>query len=113
MTGGAAHADVVLAMPVHNSAPYLPEALQTILAQAGPPVAIVALDDCSTDVSPAILKAVAREDERLLVQFSDERMGSAGRERVLPRYAVDRLVDDVDRLYKSLLARTDPLAFPR
>jgi len=33
-----------------------------------------------------------------------ERMGAAGRERVLPRYAVDRLVDDVDRLYKSLLA---------
>jgi glycosyltransferase involved in cell wall biosynthesis len=27
-----------------------------------------------------------------------ERMGQQGRERVLPRYAVDRLVDDVDRL---------------
>ena len=33
-----------------------------------------------------------------------ERMGQAGRERVLPRYAVDRLVDDVDRLYRSLLS---------
>jgi glycosyltransferase involved in cell wall biosynthesis len=33
-----------------------------------------------------------------------ERMGRAGRERVLPRYAVDRLVDDVDRLYRSLLS---------
>jgi glycosyltransferase involved in cell wall biosynthesis len=32
-----------------------------------------------------------------------ERMGRAGRERVLPRYAVDRLVDDVDSLYRSLL----------
>jgi glycosyltransferase involved in cell wall biosynthesis len=31
------------------------------------------------------------------------RMGAAGREHVLPRYAVDRLVDDVDRLYRSLL----------
>jgi hypothetical protein len=30
-------------------------------------------------------------------------MGAAGRARVLPRYAVDRLVDDVDRLYRSLL----------
>jgi hypothetical protein len=37
-------------------------------------------------------------------------MGGAGRERVLPRYAVDRLVDDVDRLYRSLLeARGLPL----
>lgn len=34
-----------------------------------------------------------------------ERLGAAGRERVLPRYAVGRLVDDVDRLYRSLLQR--------
>ncbi len=33
-----------------------------------------------------------------------EQMGRRGRERVLPRYAVDRLVDDVDRLYRSLLS---------
>jgi len=35
-----------------------------------------------------------------------ERMGAAGRGRVLPRYAVARLVDDVDRLYRSLLEAT-------
>ena len=39
------------------------------------------------------------EDSELRV-----RMGEAGRARVLPRYAVQRLVDDVDRLYRSLLA---------
>ena len=33
-----------------------------------------------------------------------ERMGEEGRARVLPRYAVERLVDDVDRLYVSLLS---------
>jgi glycosyltransferase involved in cell wall biosynthesis len=33
-----------------------------------------------------------------------ERMGKAGRARVVPRYAVERLVDDVDRLYRSLLS---------
>ncbi|MGZ8716700.1 MAG: glycosyltransferase family 4 protein [Gaiellaceae bacterium] len=32
------------------------------------------------------------------------RMGAAGRERVLGRYAVERLVDDIDRLYRELLA---------
>jgi glycosyltransferase involved in cell wall biosynthesis len=31
-------------------------------------------------------------------------MGAAGRERALRRYAVDRLVDDVDELYRRLLA---------
>ena len=30
-------------------------------------------------------------------------MGEAGRARVLPRYAVSRLIDDIDRLYRSLL----------
>ena len=30
-------------------------------------------------------------------------LGEAGRERVLARYSVERLVDDVDRLYRSLL----------
>jgi glycosyltransferase involved in cell wall biosynthesis len=33
------------------------------------------------------------------------RMGEAGRERVLPRYAVERLIDDVDGLYRRLLAK--------
>jgi glycosyltransferase involved in cell wall biosynthesis len=32
------------------------------------------------------------------------RLGKQGRERVLPRYAVERLVDDIDRLYRSLLS---------
>ncbi|MGE5273389.1 MAG: glycosyltransferase [Verrucomicrobiota bacterium] len=33
------------------------------------------------------------------------RMGAAGRDRMATRYAVDRLVDDVDRLYRELLER--------
>jgi glycosyltransferase involved in cell wall biosynthesis len=37
-----------------------------------------------------------------------ERMGAAGRSRVVPRYAVGRLVDDVDRLYRSLLETCRP-----
>jgi glycosyltransferase involved in cell wall biosynthesis len=32
------------------------------------------------------------------------RMGAAGREHVLPRYRVSRLVDDIDELYRELLA---------
>lgn len=31
------------------------------------------------------------------------RMGEAGRDRILERYAVDRLIDDIDGLYRSLL----------
>jgi glycosyltransferase involved in cell wall biosynthesis len=32
------------------------------------------------------------------------RMGAAGRERVIERYSVERLLDDMDRLYRELLA---------
>ena len=34
------------------------------------------------------------------------RFGEAGREHVVPRYRVSRLVDDVDQLYKELIAET-------
>jgi glycosyltransferase involved in cell wall biosynthesis len=48
--------------------------------------------------------------ERLRVLANDaglrEAMGAAGRERVLERYAVDRLVGDVDVLYRELLETT-------
>jgi glycosyltransferase involved in cell wall biosynthesis len=33
------------------------------------------------------------------------RMGAAGRAWVLPRYSVDRLIDDVDSLYRELLQK--------
>jgi glycosyltransferase involved in cell wall biosynthesis len=33
------------------------------------------------------------------------RMGAAGPPRVIPRYRVERLVDDVDRLYRELLTQ--------
>lgn len=51
--------------------------------------------------------AVDQLAERLVLLARDHdlrrRLGSAGRSRVLSRYAVRRLVDDVDLLYRSLL----------
>jgi glycosyltransferase involved in cell wall biosynthesis len=51
-----------------------------------------------TDELAERLERLARDPELR------ERMGREGRDRVLPRYAVDRLVDDVDQLYRSLLS---------
>jgi glycosyltransferase involved in cell wall biosynthesis len=42
-----------------------------------------------------------------------EQMGGAGRERTLPRYRVERLVDDIDELYRELLAERGLPAPPR
>jgi glycosyltransferase involved in cell wall biosynthesis len=52
------------------------------------------------DVAAAAARlALLAEDPELR-----NRMGQAGRERVLARYRVPRLVEDVDRLYRALLA---------
>ena len=57
-------------------------------------------------VEPGDLEAIADRLGRLAADPElRARMGAAGRERVLPRYAVERLIDDVDGLYRSLLAR--------
>lgn len=50
-----------------------------------------------TDALAARLAELASDDERR------ERMGAEGRARVVGRYAVERLVDDVDLLYRALL----------
>jgi glycosyltransferase involved in cell wall biosynthesis len=56
-------------------------------------------------VDPGNVDDVADRLERLAADPAlRARMGEAGRVRVLPRYAVARLVDDIDRLYRSLLA---------
>jgi glycosyltransferase involved in cell wall biosynthesis len=56
------------------------------------------VDPGATDELAERLERLARDPDLRA------RMGERGRERVLPRYAVDRLVTDVDQLYRALLA---------
>ena len=55
-----------------------------------------------TEALAARLELLAREPARRA------EMGRIGRERVLRRYAVERLVDDVDGLYRELLGTRSP-----
>jgi len=56
-------------------------------------------------VEPGDVEALAERLARLARDPAlAARMGEAGRARVVPRYDVDRLIDDVDRLYRSLLS---------
>src|SRR5919199_1318248 len=58
-------------------------------------------------VDPGDVDALAERLARLAADPElRERLGAAGRARVVPRYSVERLVDDVDRLYRSLLPTT-------
>jgi glycosyltransferase involved in cell wall biosynthesis len=57
-------------------------------------------------VEPAAVDALAERLARLAADPElRARLGAAGRERVLPRYSVERLIDDVDRLYRELLEK--------
>jgi glycosyltransferase involved in cell wall biosynthesis len=57
-------------------------------------------------VEPGDLDALADRLARLAADPElRARMGAAGRERIPPRYGVERLIDDVDGLYRTLLAR--------
>ena len=60
------------------------------------------VDVGDTEALAARLGELARDPERR------RQMGSAGQARVLERYAVDRLIDDVDSLYRQLLAEHRP-----
>jgi glycosyltransferase involved in cell wall biosynthesis len=56
------------------------------------------VDPGATDELAERLARLARDRELR------QRLGRSGRDRVLKRYAVERLLDDVDRLYRELLA---------
>jgi glycosyltransferase involved in cell wall biosynthesis len=60
-------------------------------------------------VDPGDLAGLADALERL-ARDPDlrHRLGETGRERVVPRYRVERLVDDVDQLYQRLLTAPQP-----
>jgi glycosyltransferase involved in cell wall biosynthesis len=56
-------------------------------------------------VEPGDVDALADRLARLAAEPElRERLGAAGRARVVPRYSVERLVDDIDLLYRSLLS---------
>ena len=57
------------------------------------------VDAGDTDALAEQLTVLARDPVRRA------KMGAEGRAHVLERYAVDRLVDDIDLLYRSLAAR--------
>jgi glycosyltransferase involved in cell wall biosynthesis len=56
------------------------------------------------DTSAAAMRLAELASDTALRQ----RMGDAGAARVVQRYRVPRLVEDVDRLYRSLLAGRRP-----
>ncbi|WP_372619304.1 glycosyltransferase family 2 protein [Falsiroseomonas sp.] len=52
---------IEVVIPAHNAAAYLRETLESIAAQTRPPARVTVVDDRSTDGTPALVEAAARE----------------------------------------------------
>lgn len=58
---------VSVVVPVYNTAPYLPQCLDSLVGQSLDDIEIICVDDGSTDGSLAILQDYAQQDPRLMV----------------------------------------------
>ena len=61
----AALPSVSVCVPVYNGARFLADCLRSVATQSGVPLEIVVLDNCSTDGTPEVAKAVAAEFPQL------------------------------------------------
>lgn len=94
-------------MAVYNSEKWLPQALQSILAdQTHQDVELIAVDDCSTDRSPEILRQWASRDTRLKLLRTSVNSGQAAARNLgigsITGQAVC-MVDSDDRLERNAL----------
>lgn len=62
---------VSIIMAAKDTAPYLPDCLDSILAQSYPHWELIAINDHSSDATPEILAAYAQRDERIQMFHSD------------------------------------------
>ncbi len=63
--GAEMPAEISVLLPVRDAAPYLPECITSLRAQTFQDFEVLAVDDGSTDESPQLLSAWAREDSRV------------------------------------------------
>ncbi len=97
---------ITIGLPVYNGMPYLPEALDSLLAQSYRDFEILAIDDGSTDDSLAYLGSV--RDSRLRVLPQEHRGLSSTLNRMLAEVRTPWLArhDADDVAYPHRLART-------
>lgn len=69
---------VVIGVPLFGHAQYLPEALETLLAQTFDDLALVLCDDGSNDDTLAVATRYAERDGRIHLEANERRLGLAG-----------------------------------
>ena len=66
---------VSVLIPSYNCARYLPETIESVLAQDFRDFELVILDDRSTDSSNEVLESYARRDERIRYRLNERNLG--------------------------------------
>lgn len=89
-------------MPVHNAAPYLDEAIGSILSQTYRDFEFVILDDGSTDGSSEKLREWAAKDQRIRLHRLDSNSGPADSSNLVVRHARGSLIARMDADDESL-----------
>lgn len=100
------HPSITVIVPNRNCAPWLTEALDSLLQQTSPPEQIIVIDDGSTDNSVALVQAMARQHPQIeLVQMACGGV-SAARRRGLANATGDFIyfMDADDFVGKTLFA---------
>ncbi len=99
---------VSIVMPCYNSSQYLPECLDSILAQTMPDWELFILDDASTDDTPEIIKNYAAGDKRIKPYYFTANEGPYVRRNfAIERAAADFIViqDADDIMHHTKLQR--------
>src|SRR5215470_19548306 len=69
---------VSICIPTYNGAKYLPDCLDSVLAQTHSDFEVVIVDDCSSDETVEIANDYARHDSRVRVSVNDTNLGLVG-----------------------------------
>ena len=80
---------VSVILPVYNVAPYLDEAMQSLLAQSFQDFEVIAVNDGSTDHSLEILEKYAAQDSRISCYSQENQGQSAARNLALQHAQIE------------------------
>jgi glycosyltransferase involved in cell wall biosynthesis len=68
---------ISVGMPVYNGMPYLPQAIESVLAQSFGDFELIISDNCSTDGTQAVCEAFAKQDARIVYIRNTSNIGAA------------------------------------
>lgn len=98
---------ISVVVPSYNNAPWLPQCLESLLAQTYENLEIIVVDDGSTDDTPAVLEAFSRQDSKILALRQENSGVTAARLRGVAEATGDWIgfCDGDDRVEPDLYAR--------